>query len=74
MIIGNKPVNVILSLGKDGFFKIWNAESLLCMHAVSTQTTEAFSMIFQYEKNLVYIGTNREDMPVIKINPNPSEE
>jgi hypothetical protein len=25
LIIGNKPVNVILSLGKDGFFKIWNA-------------------------------------------------
>lgn len=25
LIIGNKPVNVIMSLGKDGFFKIWNA-------------------------------------------------
>ncbi len=47
LIIGNKPVNVIMSLGKDGFFKIWNADSLLCMHAVSTQTTEAFSMVFQ---------------------------
>jgi WD40 repeat protein len=46
LIIGNKPVDCIMSLGKDGFFKIWNADSLICMHAVSTQTTEAFSMVF----------------------------
>lgn len=39
IIINNKPVNVIMSLGKDGFFKLWNADSLLCMNAVSTQTT-----------------------------------
>lgn len=47
LFIGNKPVNIIMSLGKDGFFKIWNSDSLLCMHALSTQTTEAFSMAFQ---------------------------
>lgn len=46
IIINNKPVNVIMSLGKDGFFKLWNADSLLCMNAVSTQTTEAFSMVY----------------------------
>lgn len=48
-----------MSLGKDGFFKLWNADSLLCMNAISTQTTEAFSMVYHEEKELVYIGTNR---------------
>jgi hypothetical protein len=46
IIINNKPVNVIFSLGKDGFFKVWNADTLLCLNAISTQTTEAFSMVF----------------------------
>jgi hypothetical protein len=46
IIINNKPQNIILSLGKDGFFKIWNADSLLCMTAISTNTTEAFSMVY----------------------------
>ncbi len=39
LIINNKPTNVIFSLGKDGFFKTWNADTLLCMSAISTQTT-----------------------------------
>lgn len=39
IIINNKPVNVIFSLGKDGFLKVWNADTLLCLNAISTQTT-----------------------------------
>lgn len=68
IIINNKPQNIIFSLGKDGFFKIWNADSLLCINAISTNTTEAFSMVYYQEKGLVYIGTNKEDIPILRIN------
>jgi len=46
VIINNKPTSVIFSLGKDGFFKIWNSETLLCICAITTKTTEAYSMYY----------------------------
>jgi len=29
-------------------------------------------MVYHEEKELVYIGTNREDIPILRINPNPT--
>jgi WD40 repeat protein len=41
-----KPTSIIISIGKDGFLKLWDAENNLCLSVVSTQTTEALSFSY----------------------------
>lgn len=58
---------MILSVGKDGFFKVWQAETKLCISVISTQATEALCMAYNIDRSLIYVGTNKEDLLVIKI-------
>lgn len=46
IIYKGKPTNVIVSIAKDGFLKVWDAETRLCISVISTQTTEAVSMAY----------------------------
>ena len=39
IIYQGKPTTVILSTGKDGFFKLWHAETRLCLGVISTAAT-----------------------------------
>ena len=39
LIFQGKPTNVVLSTGKDGFFKIWDAETRLCLSVIATGAT-----------------------------------
>jgi len=39
VIFQGKPTNVVLSTGKDGFFKIWDAETRLCLSVIATGAT-----------------------------------
>lgn len=57
-----KPITAILSVGKDGFLRVWNLNNLLCLSALSCQVTEAYCMLVNRQKSIVYIGTNKEDI------------
>ena len=57
-----KPITAILSIGKDGFLRVWNMNNLICLSAISCQVTEAYCMLVNQQKSLVYIGTNKEDI------------
>jgi hypothetical protein len=39
LIFQGKPTNVVLSTGKDGFLKIWDAETRLCLSVIATGAT-----------------------------------
>jgi WD40 repeat protein len=62
-----KPTNVVISTGKDGFLKLWDADTRLCLSVISTQTTEALSFAYSPERSLIYVGTNKEDIALVSI-------
>jgi WD40 repeat protein len=74
VIYKGKPTNVIVSIAKDGFLKVWDAETRLCISVISTQTTEAVSMTYNLEKSLIYVGTNKEDLLMVKINEHSDKD
>lgn len=39
IIIKGKPTPVILSVGKDGFFRVWNMQNCICICSLSCQVT-----------------------------------
>jgi hypothetical protein len=59
-MLKGKPTSVVLSTGKDGFFKIWDTESLLCLGVLTVGATEATSLVYCPERGLAYIGTNKD--------------
>lgn len=59
IIIRGKPTPVILSVGKDGFFRVWDLTTCLCLTALSCQVTEVYCMHYDSTRALVYIGTNK---------------
>ena len=65
-----KPTTVILSTGKDGFFKLWHADTRLCLSVVSTSATEATAFAYCHSRSLIFIGTNKEDLTLVKVNQN----
>lgn len=68
-----KPINVILSSGKDGFFKVWHAHTRLCLAVISTSATEATSFAYSSARSLVYVGTNKEDLCILKLSEDEKE-
>lgn len=59
ILIGGKPTPVILSVGKDGFFRVWDMRNSLCYASISCQVTEIYCMYLDPYRNIVYIGTNK---------------
>lgn len=59
IIIKGKPTPVIFSVGKDGFFRVWDLNTCLCLTALSCQVTEVYSMYYDQTRALAYIGTNK---------------
>lgn len=59
LLIKGKPTSVILSVGKDGFFRVWDLRTCLCLAALSCQVTEAYCMHLDTHRNVVYVGTNK---------------
>ena len=55
-------MTVILSVGKDGFIRVWNLSNLLCLAALSCQVTEVYCLHVDRVRNIVYVGTNKEDI------------
>lgn len=56
------PTTVVLSVGKDGFLRVWNLNNRLCLCALSCQVTEAYCLHVDESKQVVYVGTNKEDV------------
>lgn len=67
LIFRGKPTNVVLSTGKDGFFKIWDAETRLCLSVIATGATEATAFAYCHERSLVFVGTNKEEISILKL-------
>ena len=65
-----KPATVIFSTGKDGFFKIWNVDNRLCLGVIATSGTEATSFAYSSIRSMIFVGTNKEDLTLIKLNEN----
>lgn len=63
-----KPITAILSTGKDGFFKIWHAHTRLCLGVIATSATEATAFAYNPAHSLLFVGTNKEDLALVKIN------
>jgi putative ubiquitin-RnfH superfamily antitoxin RatB of RatAB toxin-antitoxin module len=63
--IGGKPTAVVMSVGKDGFFRLWDMNSCSCLAALSCQVTEAYCIYFEPQRNVVYVGTNKEEIVTI---------
>lgn len=63
-----KPTTVIFSTGKDGFFKLWHAETRLCLGVISTAATEATAFAYSSARSLIFVGTNKEDLTIVKLN------
>jgi hypothetical protein len=64
---------VILSTAKDGFFKLWHAETRLCLSVISTAATEATAFAYSQARGLIFVGTNKEELTIIKLNENEKE-
>ena len=73
IIYQGKPTNIILSTGKDGFFKVWHAENRLCLSVISTSATEATSFAFSPTRSLIFVGTNKENMTILKLHQNEKD-
>jgi WD40 repeat protein len=39
ILVKGNPTNVILSIGKDGFFRVWDLNTCLCLTAISCNVT-----------------------------------
>lgn len=39
IILKGRPVPVILSIGKDGFFRVWDMKNIICIASISCQVT-----------------------------------
>jgi len=39
ILVKGHPTNVILSIGKDGFFRVWDLNTCLCLTAISCNVT-----------------------------------
>jgi len=59
LIFKGKPVNVVFSTAKDGFFKVWDADTRLCLAVIATGATEATAFAYCGERGLVFVGTNK---------------
>ena len=57
----------MLSTGKDGFFKVWDAETRLCLSVIATGATEATAFAYCPTRSLVFVGTNKEEISIIKL-------
>lgn len=62
IMYNGKPITAILSIGKDGFLRVWNLENQLCLAVVCLQVTEAYSLYVDSDRKIAYIGTNKEDI------------
>lgn len=60
-----KPTPVIISVGKDGFLRVWDMKNCLCLASLSCQVTEIYCMYLDPLRNIVYVGTNKEDIVVV---------
>lgn len=66
IMVRGKPTPVVLSVGKDGFFRVWDLNTCLCLTALSCQVTEVYSMYYDSTRALAYIGTNKEEIVTIE--------
>jgi hypothetical protein len=67
LIFKGKLINIVLSTAKDGFFKIWNADTRLCLSVIATGATEATAFAYCPERSLVFVGTNKEEISILKL-------
>lgn len=58
--------NCLLSIGKDGYFKVWDLSNLLCIGVVG-MIGEALTMHVNSDHQLIYVGMDNEKVNIIKL-------
>ena len=59
----------LLTSSKDGLFKIWDINIQECLATVPGLTNEIWSFIYHAESGHVLIGSNSEEIQIIKVQP-----
>lgn len=58
---------LIVSCGRDGFVKAWNLKTLQLLDVFASLSNEVCCMAYNPELNLLYVGSNREEIGIVKI-------
>lgn len=74
ILVKGKPTPVVVSVGKDGFLRVWDMNSQLCLCSLSCQVTEIYSMYLDTNRNVIYVGTNKEDITIVEFNEGTQED
>lgn len=56
-----------MSASKDGLFKVWDLDLQASVDTVSSQNNEIWSMCFNQQQQIAILGTNTQDLLVIKL-------
>lgn len=60
---------LVISCGRDGFVKVWNLKSLQLLDVFASLSNEVCCMAYNAELNLLYVGSNREEIVIVKVYP-----
>jgi len=65
---------LIVSCARDGFVKVWSLKNLQLLDVFASLSNEVCCMAYNADLNLLYVGSNREEIVIVRLQPFRDEE